>query len=151
MRSILIVDDDELILKLLARTIRNERHSVSVFLDPENAISACRRQNFDVVISDLKMPHMSGVEFLELVLEISPETRRILISGYKDSNGVIDAFNENIIHKFVNKPWGNDEIRNLVEEQISIVENLEEGIWVKNIDEFLSLGAIDSEQPIPKE
>lgn len=118
--SILIVDDDEHVLKSLVRLLRSEDYRISCYNDPEEALNRCRTDSFDLVLSDQRMPRMRGTEFLLRLSELHPETRRTLISGYSDFSCVTDAFNAGVIHKFVVKPWNNVQLRELIAEQLKL-------------------------------
>lgn len=118
MINILIVDDDDNVLKSLARLFRSKAYNISCFHDPQEALLQCSLQNFDLIISDQRMPEMEGTEFFTHIAQAFPATRRILLSGYSDFASVTEAFNEGIIHKFVIKPWDNDALKNLVAEQL---------------------------------
>jgi two-component system repressor protein LuxO len=64
------------------------------------------------------MPGMEGIEFFTHIAQLFPGTFRILISGYSDFESVTDAFNDGIIHKFIIKPWDNEQLKNLVSDQL---------------------------------
>lgn len=118
--SILILDDDEYVLKSLARSLRTEHYSITFSSDPQEALNLCQAGNFDLILSDQRMPGITGTEFFLKVSWMHPETRRVLISGYSDFASVTDAFNAGVIHKFVVKPWSNQQLRELIEEQLQI-------------------------------
>ncbi len=118
MHSILIIDDDENVLRSLARLLRDPEYGISCFSDPAEALIHCTTRSFDLVLSDQRMPSMQGTEFFEQLAALQPETRRILISGYSDFSSVINAFNLGVIHKFVLKPWDNAQLKSLVAEQL---------------------------------
>lgn len=118
--SILILDDDEYVLKSLARFLRTETYSIRCSSDPQEALNLCRAGNFDLILSDQRMPGITGTEFFLKVAQMHPQTRRVLISGYSDFTSVTDAFNAGVIHKFVVKPWNNQQLRELIEEQLKI-------------------------------
>ncbi len=80
------------------------------------------------------MPMMTGIEFASKVRVQQPGARIVLISGYSDHASVIEAFNSETIHRFVFKPWSNEDFLEIVQEQLE-VEN--EGIWVRNGADFL--------------
>ncbi len=122
MHSLLILDDDEYVLKSLARLFASQDYALSRFQDPMEALIQCSTREFDLIISDQRMPGMTGTEFFAQIAELYPATRRLLISGYSDFEAVTDAFNQQIIHKFVVKPWNNDQLRSLVAEQLAIGE-----------------------------
>lgn len=120
MPSLLILDDDEYVLKSLARLFSTQDYALSRFQDPMEALIQCSTRDFDLIISDQRMPGMTGTEFFAQIAELYPSTRRLLISGYSDFESVTDAFNKQVIHKFVVKPWNNDQLRSLVAEQLAI-------------------------------
>lgn len=118
--SILILDDDEHVLKSLARLLRTEDYSISCYSDPQEALTLCSTRTFDLVLSDQRMPKLMGTEFFLQLSQMSPETRRILISGYSDFSSVTDAFNAGVIHKFVVKPWDNIQLKELLRDQLKL-------------------------------
>ena len=83
------------------------------------------RKNLDthevgVIISDQRMPVTTGIEFLESVLNVYPDTIRILLTGFSDINAVIDAINRGQVYKYLVKPWQNDELRIHIQNAIEI-------------------------------
>lgn len=73
-----------------------------------------------VIISDQRMPVTTGIEFLESVLNVYPDTIRILLTGFSDINAVIDAINRGQVYKYLVKPWQNDELRIHIQNAIEI-------------------------------
>ena len=67
-----------------------------------------------MVLSDQRMPGISGVEFFELIMPDHPDCTRILVTGYADTNAVVDAINKGQVYRFVSKPWNEEELRNVV-------------------------------------
>ena len=120
MHSVLIVDDDDFVLKSLARLLRSQDLAISYYHDPLEALIQCTTREFDLIISDQRMPGMLGTEFFRQIEGYFPQTRRILISGYSDFNDVVGAFNDDTIHKFVLKPWNNVQLKTLVAEQLQL-------------------------------
>lgn len=124
-QSILIIDDDDYVLKSLTRVLRSGDYSISCYHDSEEALLECSQREYDLVLSDQRMPGMQGTEFFGQLMQIYPHTRRVLISGYTDFSNVTDAFNEGLIHKFVLKPWDNDTLRMLIEDELRIKTQLQ--------------------------
>lgn len=122
MHNILLLDDDEYVLKSLARLFGMDDYALSRFQDPMEALIQCSTREFDLIISDQRMPGMLGTEFFAQIAEMYPDTRRLLISGYSDFESVTEAFNNDVIHKFIVKPWNNDQLRSLVAEQLALKE-----------------------------
>jgi two-component system response regulator HupR/HoxA len=126
--SILLVDDDSLVSNSLARLLRYNKYDVSICRDPIAAVSLCEKIQFDLIITDQRMPVMTGIEFVSKVRGQQPGARIVLISGYNDHVPVIEAFNSETIHRFVFKPWSNEDFMDIVEEQLEVAT---EGNWVR--------------------
>ena len=73
-----------------------------------------------VIITDHRMPVMTGIEFLESIIQIYPDTIRILLTGFADINAVMDAINRGHVYKYVVKPWQNDELKMYITNAIEI-------------------------------
>jgi response regulator RpfG family c-di-GMP phosphodiesterase len=114
--SLLIVDDDPTVLSALKGTLEREQHSVIACASPIRALKLLTERNFAVIISDYRMPEMSGLDFLVESRKLQPDCSRILITALVSLPTVIDAFNRGEIYRFVAKPW-------LREEFIATVHN----------------------------
>lgn len=119
MSRILIVDDEESILKSLQRLLRVAPCSfgaktfhldVRTFNSPLLALEAARTEEFDLFISDYRMPVMDGIEFLKAAKAIQPDAARLILSGYADLNALLRAVNEVGIERFIGKPWNEYEL-----------------------------------------
>ena len=73
-----------------------------------------------VILSDQRMPKMTGIEFFESILETFPSPIRILITGYTDINAVIDAINRGQVYKYLTKPWSEDDVRHAIEKAYDV-------------------------------
>ncbi len=73
-----------------------------------------------VIITDQRMPGMTGIEFLESILPIYPDTIRILLTGFSDINAVMDAINRGQVYKYLVKPWVNDELKLYIQKALEI-------------------------------
>ena len=73
-----------------------------------------------VIITDQRMPGMTGIEFLESILVIYPDTIRILLTGFSDMNAVMDAINRGQVYKYLVKPWQNDELKLYIQNALEI-------------------------------
>src|ERR1700744_6588828 len=73
-----------------------------------------------VIITDQRMPGMTGIEFLESILTISPDTIRLLLTGFSDMNAVMDAINRGQVYKYLVKPWQNDELKLYIQNALEI-------------------------------
>lgn len=107
--SILVVDDEIRSLESITR-ILSDRFDVHTAENTEIAESILEKQWIQVVLCDQRMPGKSGVEFCQQIRDEYPEVIRIIISGYTDSNDIIDAINKGGIYQFISKPWHPDEL-----------------------------------------
>jgi diguanylate cyclase (GGDEF)-like protein len=108
--KVLIVDDEEPILRALQRELRGQLLSITACNDPHSALEAVKRERFALIITDNRMPGMTGIELLEQVKRISPETSRILLTGYTDLDSAVRAINDGEINFFIAKPWEREQL-----------------------------------------
>lgn len=111
--NILLVDDEADNLALLYRTLRGT-YNLEKTTSPLQALEILKEKDFELVISDHKMPEMDGVEFLKHVQMIKPNVMRILLTAYSDANILIDAINYAKIYRYVKKPFNPDELQLIV-------------------------------------
>ena len=110
-RSLLIVDDEENILRALKRTLRQDGYEIHTASSAREGLDVLARIPVGVIITDERMPEMSGTEFLSCVKSLYPGTVRIMLSGYTDLTVVTAAVNDGAIYKFLTKPWEDDALR----------------------------------------
>lgn len=112
MIKILCVDDESNVLKALRRLFMDEdNYELFVAESGGEGLDILKKEgDIRMVISDYRMPEMTGVEFLRQVNERWPETMRIVLSGYADTAAVVEAINEGQIYKFIPKPWNDEEL-----------------------------------------
>ena len=111
--KILIVDDENDVLEALSMTLQSAEHFKSEVFTAQNAETALaelEKQDFDLILSDYKMPNMNGIELLTKAMNKSPGPLRILITGYSDIKLAREAINKAQVHNYVEKPWDNDEL-----------------------------------------
>lgn len=109
---ILCVDDERNVLRALERLLLDEPYEILTAPSGDEGLEVLRNsESIQVVISDYRMPGMTGVEFLRAVCADWPDTVRIVLSGYADSGAIVSAINEGEIYKFVPKPWNDDELK----------------------------------------
>lgn len=110
-RTILLVDDEENILAAMRRVLRREGYRILTAGGGQEGLELLARHPVDVIVSDQRMPNMTGVEFLRQAKVTHPDTVRIVLSGYTELQSITDAINEGAIYKFLTKPWDDDLIR----------------------------------------
>ncbi|MCQ8104544.1 EAL domain-containing protein [Methylomonas sp. SURF-2] len=123
--SVLLVDDEPNILSALKRVLRRDGYEIFTAQSGEEALEILANQPVMVILSDQRMPNMTGTEFLSRVKILHPRTVRIILSGYADLNSITEAINKGEIYKFRTKPWDDDELRNDVREAFLHYESLE--------------------------
>lgn len=115
MIHVLYLDDESHNLTAFRAAFRRV-FKVHVTTEPTEAVQLLREHPIEVVISDQKMPALSGVEFFELIMSDFPDPIRMLLTGHADIDAVIDAINKGQIYKYISKPWNEAELQGLVEE-----------------------------------
>lgn len=111
--KLLIVDDEPNIVEALREVFHGQfelLHSTS----PDEALALFKTHGPELVLTDQRMPKMTGLELLRQLKEINPDTLCLLVTGYSDINVVVQALNEGLVWKYVVKPWELEALRNLV-------------------------------------
>lgn len=116
--TILIVDDERNVLKSLRRLFIDTTYRIMTAESGEEGLKLFRDNEIHVVISDYRMPGMNGVEFLSYVREESPDTIRMILSGYADATAVVEAINDGQVYKFLAKPWNDQDVLSTVKRAI---------------------------------
>ena len=121
-RTLLLVDDEENVIAALRRLLRTEGWLVLSATSAEQALQLMARNEIDVILSDQRMPGMTGVELLRRAKQLYPETIRLVLSGYTELQSITDAINEGAIYKFLAKPWDDAELRAHLREAFTLKE-----------------------------
>lgn len=121
--SVLLIDDEERVLRSLAMLLRG-RYKLHGTVDPATALNIVERERINVIVSDQRMPLMRGADLLRAVRERSPNTMRILLTGYSELDSVVASVNEGEIFRFVQKPWNANELRDTVAQAAAISSSL---------------------------
>ena len=131
---VLCVDDEPNILRALSWLLKKDFHVVTA-LSAREGLALIRDGEFDVVISDQRMPEMSGVDFLNEVKALAPRAMRILLTGYSDLQSVLRSVNESEIFRFVTKPWDVEELPSIVAQAVEIAKSLAAPIQVPPVND----------------
>jgi diguanylate cyclase (GGDEF)-like protein/PAS domain S-box-containing protein len=121
-RTLLLVDDEENIVAALRRLLRVEGWLVLSATSAEQALQLMARHEVDVILSDQRMPGMTGVELLRRAKQLYPDTIRLVLSGYTELQSITDAINEGAIYKFLAKPWEDEPLRAHLREAFGLKE-----------------------------
>ena len=120
---ILLVDDETFIRSALKRTFKEINFTVIEADSGKMALDILSRETVHIIVSDQKMPEMSGTELLAIVKEKYPQTGRIMLSGNSDFNDLCDAVNQANISRFFPKPWDNEELITAINDTMLTVKN----------------------------
>ncbi len=134
--DILVLDDDQVVLLAMKETLEREQYRVHAFSNAHDALQALETTRFATIISDQRMPDVTGLEFLDKCKRIQPNASRILITGVLTLNTVIEAVNRGEIFRFVAKPW-------IREELLATVENAVQRYALVEANDQLSADTLD--------
>lgn len=119
MHRIMLVDDEENIIKALSRVMRaNSDWDIEAYTRPEDALKRATTNNFDLFLSDFRMPGMDGVKFLTEIKRLQPESMRLILSGFTDLDALMGAINEAEIYRFITKPWQDYELVSTIKQAL---------------------------------
>lgn len=129
---ILVVDDETSVLNAVSRSLHDTSYDVLTACSGREALTILQQQGaVDLVLSDFRMPGMNGVELLQQVMALWPDTKRVILSAYTDSETLLAAVNEGRVHRFLTKPWDNQQllsdIRALLEEK-NVIEKVRDEV-----------------------
>jgi len=110
-RTLLLVDDEQNIISALCRLLRRDGFRIITANSGTEGLQQLAANKVDVILSDQRMPGMTGVEFLRRAKELYPETVRMSLSGYTEIQSITDAVNEGSVYKFLTKPWDDEQLR----------------------------------------
>ncbi|HYD81968.1 MAG TPA: response regulator [Paucimonas sp.] len=118
MRRFLVVDDEIHVLHALQRTIRQHVAEkdihVETFTESDKALERCGEVDFDLVISDYRMPGINGIDFLRTVKAIQPDAVRMMLSASSEFDTIVHAVNEAEVFRYIAKPWQAEEIADAI-------------------------------------
>ncbi|WP_417608268.1 response regulator [Owenweeksia hongkongensis] len=117
--KVLYVDDEVHNLQSFKATFRR---TFDVFIAESGAegLKVFQENEIDIILTDQRMPGMTGIELLVEVRKINPEPMRILLTGYSDINAVIDAINKGQVYRYLNKPWQEEELKLTIESAFEV-------------------------------
>lgn len=125
-RTVLVVDDETGITTALCRVLGREGYAVTVCNEPREALARLGAGAFDVIISDQRMPGMTGTELMKLVKARHPDVLRVLLTGEADVAMAIEAINHGEVYRLVTKPWNQAELKATLETGIRQLDSRRE-------------------------
>ena len=103
--TVLFVDDEDRILKSLKRGLLDEPYGKIFALSGKEALELLEKRQVQVIVTDMRMPEMNGLELLKIVKEKYPDIVRVVLSGYTQITTLLTAINQGEIYKYITKPW----------------------------------------------
>ncbi len=132
-RTLLLVDDEASLLGALKRELHGLDYVLLTAACGEEALRVLEESEVQVILSDYRMPGMSGVEFLTVARRLYPDTVRMVLSGYADIAAITDAVNLGYIYKFINKPWDSEQLREVVHDAFAHHDLVRQGALFSRI------------------
>jgi len=108
-RTVLFVDDEEKLLRSLERGLMDEPYDTLFANSGEEALEVLKNNDVHILVTDMRMPGMNGLELLRIVKEEYPHIVRMVLSGYTQVSTLLTAINQGEVYKFITKPWKLDE------------------------------------------
>jgi len=138
-KRVLIADDEPAILALCSRAVRSWGYEVAKASSGEEALALVKREHFDVLIADIVMPGMSGIELLQKAREVIPELAVVVITGFSSVESAIKALRAGA-HDFITKPFHIEELREAIEHALQEVRAAEEHAQLRALWPLWELG-----------
>ncbi len=131
--KVLFVDDEENVLRALKRLFLDEPYEFFTALSGREGLELIKEHDFAVIVSDQRMPEMSGAEFLGQAKEIQPEAIRIVLTGYADVNAAIDAINQGGAYRYITKPWNDADLILMVRDAVETFRLKQENKYLADL------------------
>jgi CheY-like chemotaxis protein len=125
-RTLLLVDDEPNIVASIKRLLRSDGYRILSANSAKDGLELLKKHQVDIILSDQRMPGMTGVDFLRIAKEMYPDTVRIVLSGYTELQSVTDAINEGAVFRFLTKPWDDQQLRGYIEDAFRYKEVTDE-------------------------
>jgi two-component system response regulator HupR/HoxA len=137
-RTILFVDDEENILTSLKRGLLDEPYNLLFATSGKKALEILEKNEVHVIVTDMRMPEMSGLQFLRIVKDKYPHIVRLVLSGYTQVSTLLTAINQGEIFKFLTKPWKfEDEFKAAIAQAVEYYNlHAERDRLAKELEEF---------------
>ena len=131
--TILLVDDEESILNSLRRLLRGQPYDVLLAGSGAQALDIMAAQPIDLIMTDARMPGMDGAMLLAETHRLYPGTTRILLTGYADISMMIKAINEGQIHRYISKPWNDEEMLLILRQSLEFQHSERERVRLERL------------------
>jgi DNA-binding NtrC family response regulator len=121
--AVLFVDDEEIVLRSIERGLLEEPFNKLFAKSGEDALNIMQQEEIHVIVTDMRMPGMDGLELIQAVKEKYPHIVRVVLSGYAQSSSLMVAIHKEGVFEFVPKPWKLEEFKKVIRKAINYYEN----------------------------
>jgi two-component system, probable response regulator PhcQ len=122
--TILVVDDEPEILDSLRRTLRDETYRILTTTSAADALRRIEQGGIDLLLADLDMPEMNGLELVSRVRAMHPDVVRMLLTGHASLDSAMQAINDGEVHRYLTKPWSKGELRETIRQALDRLDEL---------------------------
>ncbi len=144
-QTVLFVDDEKNVLTSLRRLFYDDGPNLLFAISGAEGLEILKNNNVDLVVSDVRMPEMDGIEFLKQVKTLYPHIVRIFLSGYADKKAVVQALSEGCAQQLLAKPWNDEELGNVIYKALLQAAELKS----KNVGLQRVINSLSSLPPMP--
>lgn len=131
--TLLFVDDEESVLSSLQRIFLEENYRILTATSADKALAIMNSERINLIISDHRMPGITGAELLKEIKQRWPETIRIMLTGYADVHSIMGAVKDGAVYKFITKPWNDEDLRLTVSLALQQYVTMKENRHLKDI------------------
>ncbi len=122
--TLFFIDDEQAILSALSRLFRHEGYNILQFTSAKEAISQFENYNVDIILTDMRMPEIGGLDLLRVAKEICPDAIRVIVSGYEEKEIILDALSNGLANQYFLKPWDDATLKNYISKTIKLQNEL---------------------------
>jgi response regulator RpfG family c-di-GMP phosphodiesterase len=119
--NLLYVDDEESNLRIFKTAFRRH-YKVFTAITAEEGIRILTTEEIHLIVTDQRMPQMTGVEFLAKILPDYPDAVRMILTGFSDVQAIIEAINSGRVYRYITKPWNKDDLKDILDEALTSFE-----------------------------
>jgi response regulator RpfG family c-di-GMP phosphodiesterase len=148
---ILVVDDEEVILESLCATLTVEGHQVVPAPNAVCALKLVEQQSFALLLTDQRMPEMTGLEFLARARQIQPDATRVLMTGVLELSTIIDCINKGELYRFIVKPWLREELLATVQNSVQRYELIRRNDQLQRTTQAMNAKLVDLNASLEKQ
>lgn len=139
MKRILFVDDEEAILRALNRLFISTDYECHYVADSTQVMAFLENHPIDLLVTDIRMPQLSGIELLKMVKLKHPKIIRVALSGYTDSAQIMNALERGLVKLYLYKPWNNEELKRIIDNVFSLESKLSDTKMITTINSLSTL------------